>query len=98
MVFHGMEIHEFSFLFISHSSFPWTGAGETGLRKSGRTFGHVLQSNEGFVESQYVGNIWNSGKPLIGLCFYVECCMMFGEFLVAEECPGSTCKRAFQIG
>ena len=32
------------FLSRSHSSFPWTGAGETGL-KSGRTFGHVLQSN-----------------------------------------------------
>ena len=43
-VFHGMEIHEFYFLTRSHSSFPWTGTGETGL-KSGRIIGHVLQSN-----------------------------------------------------
>ena len=32
------------FLTRSHSSFPWTGTGETGL-KSGRVIGHVLQSN-----------------------------------------------------
>ena len=43
-VFHGMGIHEFLILARSHSSFPWTGTGETGL-KSGRVIGHVLQSN-----------------------------------------------------
>ena len=78
----------------SHSSFPWNGAGETGL-KSGRIIGHVLKSNSGFAESQYVGNIWNSGKPLIVLCFYVECYMMFGEFWLPENAQALPAKGTF---
>ena len=71
-----MEWRYMSFIFVQKSfQFPLDGGWRNGfkIRKDFLVM-HCSQTKV-FVEFQYVGNIWNSGKPLIVLCFCVECGM-----------------------